>query len=395
MKRILFLIHTLGGGGAEKVLINLVNNLDHTKYDITVMTVIDVGELRYQLNENIKYKTTIKLRGKKQKIDNNQSGSLLGKGSKCKTFLAKIYAKIWKYMPTKLFYKLWIKEKYDVEISFLEGICAKVISSSSNKNSKKYAWIHVDLINQKKSSGVFKNIEEEKRIYNQFDRIVCVSKVVREQFINKYSFDPSKVIVKYNSIDKEEIIKKSREKCQDFKKDKTSFLLGSVGRLNKQKSYDRLLRIVKRLIDENYNIKLIIIGEGTKKQELENYIHKNHLEERITLLGFRSNPYQYIKNIDLFVCSSIAEGFSTVISEAIILDIPIVTTNCSGMKEMLGDDNEYGIVTKNDEEALYQGIKRLLDDQKLYHYYKQKIKQRKSMFDLQNIVSKVEELLGE
>lgn len=395
MKKILFLIHTLGGGGAEKVLVDLVNNLNPKKYDITVMTIVDVGELRYKLNDNIKYKTTIKLRKdkNKNKTQENKSGSLLGKGSKFKNIAAKLYAKIWKHMPTKLFYKMFIKEKYDIEISFLEGISAKVIAASNNPNSKKYAWIHVDLINQKKSEGVFKNRNIEKKIYLSFDKIVCVSNVVRERFIEKFAFDKEKVIVKYNAIDKATILSKSKEECDYVKDD--AFLMCSVGRLNAQKAYDRLLRIHKKLIDEKYNIKLFIIGEGTAKQNLENYINDNNLNDTVKLLGFKQNPYKYMKKADLFVCSSIVEGFSTVVSEAIILDIPIVTTDCSGMKEMLGDNNEYGIVTENNEEALYSGIKKILDDKKLYKQYKEKVKLRKEIFDLKNIISEIEKLLGD
>ena len=244
MKKVLFLIHTLGGGGAEKVLVDLVNNLNPQKYDITVMTIVDVGELRYKLNNNIKYKTTIKLRkssNNENKNQENKSGSLLGKGNKIKNIAAKLYAKIWKHMPTKFFYKLFIKEKYDIEISFLEGISAKVIAASNNPKSKKYAWIHVDLINQKKSEGVFKNKNVEKNVYLAFDKIVCVSNVVREQFIKKFDFDKEKVIVKYNAIDKATILNKSKEEC-DYDKD-NSFLICSVGRLNAQKAYDRLLKI--------------------------------------------------------------------------------------------------------------------------------------------------------
>ncbi len=395
MKKILFLIHTLGGGGAEKVLVNLVNNLDINKYDITVMTIIDVGELKYKLNENIKYKTTIKLR-KNQKgeiKEHNKSGSLLNKGGKLKILAAKIYAKMWKYIPAKTFYKFFIKEKYDVEISFLEGICAKVISSSNNLKSKKYAWIHVDLMKQKKSDGVFRNNRIEKNVYSKFDNIVCVSNVVREQFIKKFDFEPSKVLVKYNVIDKDEIIIKSNEKC-DYRRD-NSFLMCSVGRLNAQKAYDRLLRIHKRLIDEKYDIKLFIIGEGTDREKLDKYIEENKLNNTVQLLGFKSNPYKYIKDADLFVCSSVAEGFSTVVSEAIILGLPIVTTECSGMKEMLGENNEYGIVTENNEEALYNGIKQVLDNKMLFEQYKQKINERKNMFELTQVIKEIERVIGD
>lgn len=392
MKKVLFLIHTLGGGGAEKVLVNLVNNLNPNKYDITVMTIVDVGELRYSLNNNIKYKTTIKLQKNRKEKKENTSGSLLNK--KYKTVLAKIYAKIWKYMPTKLFYKLFIKEKYDVEISFLEGICAKVISSSTNSNSKKYAWIHVDLVNQTKSSGVFKSLIEEQKVYNKFNNIVCVSKVVKDQFIKKYNIDSNKVIVKYNTIDKKEIIEKSKEKCDDYIKNKSRITLGSIGRLNSQKAYDRLLRITKKLIDDGFDINLFIVGEGTSRKELEDYIKINNLQDHIVLLGFKSNPYKYIINCDIFVCSSIAEGFSTAVSEAIVLGIPIVTTECSGMRELLGDNNEYGIVTGNSEDELYEGIKQMLNDE-VFKRYKKAIINRKTMFDLNRLVKEVEVLLDE
>ncbi len=393
-KKILFLIHTLGGGGAEKVLVNLVNNMDYKKYDITVMTLLDVGELRYNLNKEVKYKTTIKLRKNKKVKTKDKSGSLLNKSNKFIILIAKMYALMWKCMPTKLLYKIFVKEKYDYEISFLEGISAKFISSSSNKDSKKYAWIHVDLINQTKSSNVFKNIKDEIKCYNKFDNIICVSKVVKEQFIKKYNIDEDKVLVKYNSIDKNEIISKSKEKCS-YVKDNKSILLCSIGRLNGQKAYDRLLRVFKKLLDDKFKIKLIIIGEGTSKDELENYIKENDMGNYVKLLGFKSNPYKYLKQSDLFVCSSKAEGFSTVVTESIILGIPVVTTDCSGMKEMLGENNEYGIVTENDEESLYEGIKKLLSNKELFEYYKKQVKKRANFFDLKNSVKEVERLFSD
>lgn len=399
-KKILFLIHTLGGGGAEKVLVNLVNNMDKNKYDITVMTIIDVGELRYQLNENIKYKTTINLRLGKRKIKcENKSGSLLNRKGFLKLGFAKIYSLIWRYISASLVYKVFIKEKYDIEVAFLEGISAKVIAASTNKKSRKYVWVHVDLINQTKSSKVFKGIQDEKKTYCQFNKVICVSEAVKIQFIKKFDFIPNKVLVKYNVIDKEDILKKSKYPIENINnsigRKVDTFLICSIGRLNAQKAYDRLLRIVKRLIDEEYDIKLIIIGEGTAKEELEKYIVVNNLEEKIKLLGFKSNPYNYLGNSKLYVCSSVAEGFSTAVSEAIVLGIPVVTTDCAGMKEMLGSNNEYGIVTPNSEEALYVGIKNILNDKMLYMKYKEAIQERSEIFNLKYLISEVEKLFDE
>lgn len=390
MKKILFLIHTLGGGGAEKVLINLVNNLDEKKYDITVMTLIDRGVLKKDLAPHIHYRTTLRL---KEKMDDiNTSGSLLNKPSKIKNILIKLYTIFWKYTPTKILYLLFVKEKYDIEVAFLEGISAKFIAGSANKYSKKYAWIHVDLINQTKSSNVFRNIDQEVKTYDKFNQIICVSKVAREQFIKKYKITEEKVVVKYNPIDEENIQELSREKIQV---EKNKLIIGSIGRLNSQKAYDRLLRIHKKLLLNGYNNELWIIGEGTDKVKLQKYIKENNLDNTVNLLGFQRNPYKYLINFDLFVCSSRSEGFSTAVSEAIILGIPVVTTDCSGMKELLGDNNEYGIVTPNNEEDLYTGIEYILSNKETYNKYKLNCVKRKSIFSLKEAVDNIEKIFEE
>lgn len=390
MKKILFLIHTLQVGGAEKILVNLVNKLDKSKYDITVMTVINTGAFRNELDKDIKYKTIfdIKFLNKNSKQNKeNKSGNLFDKTSKIKQLMAKIYQFFWRHVNCEKIYRKYIKDDYDVEIAFLEGISAKIISNSTNKDSKKIAWIHVDLINENKTEKFFKNREEEKTVYEKFDNIVAVSEHVKEQVINKFNILEEKVIVKYNPIDKEHIEKLANEKIEDITKNK--FTICTIGRLSVQKGYDRLLKVVKKLNEEKLDFDLWIIGVGAEESKLKQYIEENNLTN-VTLLGYKKNPYKYIRESDLFVCSSRAEGFSTVVSEAVILEKPIVTTDCSGMKEMLGENNEYGIVTKNDEEALYAGIKEIILDKNKYNYYKNKIKERKEIFDIDKSIESIE-----
>ena len=103
--------------------------------------------------------------------------------------------------------------------------------------------------------------------------------------------------------------------------------------------------------------------------------------------------HQYVSKCDLFVCASHSEGFSTAATEALIVGTPVCTVEVSGMKEMLGENNEWGIVTDNDEEALYQGIKQLLDDPALLAHYKEKAAQRGKMFSTENTVKAVEDML--
>ena len=125
---------------------------------------------------------------------------------------------------------------------------------------------------------------------------------------------------------------------------------------------------------------------------LRAYAAENGMEDSFTLLGYQTNPYKYVSKCDLFVCSSHSEGFSTAATEALIVGTPVCTTNVSGMREMLGENNEWGIVTDNDEEALYQGIKRLLDDPALLAHYKEKAAERGRTFSTENTVRAVEEI---
>lgn len=124
-------------------------------------------------------------------------------------------------------------------------------------------------------------------------------------------------------------------------------------------------------------------------------IDEYRLNDSITLLGYQINPYKYIKNSDIFVCCSYAEGFSTAATEALIVGTAVCTVDVSGMKEMLGENNEYGIVTDNDDEQLYIGLKNLIDDPKLLQHYKLKALERARIFETKNTVFSVEDKLTE
>ena len=129
------------------------------------------------------------------------------------------------------------------------------------------------------------------------------------------------------------------------------------------------------------------------QKEIEDYVQQNSLEPFFSFLGYQTNPYKYVSKCDMFVCASLAEGFSTAATEALIVGTPVCTVEVSGMKEMLGENNEYGIVTENSEEALYQGIKRLLDDPALLAHYKKQAKERGKVFSTEATVKAVEEML--
>lgn len=349
MKRLLFLINTLDGGGAEKVLVDTVNALPKDRYDVTLMTVKDEGIFRSRLDKNVKYKSIVR------------SGNYIFK---------RVFADIISYViPAKITHRLFMGNKYDYEIAFLEGVPTKLISASSNKASKKYAWVHIDLYNTDGPSRSFNNDDRKQAdCYRRLDKIICVSESTKEAFIKRFG-DFGNIEVKYNIIDDEAIIKQADESVE--KNDIIRVV--SVGRLSEQKGYDRLLRITKRLRDEKIDFELIIVGEGSERRRLEKYIIENELN--VTLTGFSDNPYKYMMGADLLVFPSRYEGMSTVATEAVILGKPIVATECSGMREILGD-SEYGIITDNNENALYNGVKRMLTDEQIRTYYSDRARER-------------------
>ena len=197
----------------------------------------------------------------------------------------------------------------------------------------------------------------------------------------------------YNTVDTEYIINKSKEKIEDIEFDKEYINLISVGKLSEEKGYLRLLNIFKKL-EKDYKIKLYLLGNGKEENKLKAFIKNNNLSEKVLLLGYNENPYKYVRNADLFVCSSYKEGYSTAVTESLIVGTPVITTLCSGMEEML-NKGEYGLIVKNEEENLYEGLKSIIQDEKMLKSYKEKAKERSNYFSLKNNVAKIERFIDE
>lgn len=387
--KLLFLIHTLQVGGAEKALVNLVNHLDKSRFDITVMTIVDTGAFRRDLPKSVHYKTIFKLPHKNDSIKPKKSGNLFDGKSNLKAVLAKFYSYLWRHINLDKFYIHHITEKYDLEIAFLEGISAKIIAHSNNVESKKIAWIHVDLLNERKSEQFFKNLSDECKTYSAFDKIIAVSQTTKEHFIKKFNFDPKKVVVKYNIIDENKI----KVLAQTNPTVTHDFTICTVGRLSWQKGYDRLLRVIKRLNNNKLRFTVWIIGVGAEEGKLREYITKNKLAN-VKLLGYKSNPYPYINAADLYVCSSRAEGYSTTIAEALVLRTPIVTTDCSGMRELLGN-SRYGLICENSEDALYYALEKVIKNHDYYQKLRHQIFRRQDNFNSETAAQSIEKIFQE
>jgi len=366
-KKILFFIHDLSYGGAEKVLVNLVNNIDLNKFDITVQTIFDVGVNKDKLKSNIKY-----IGGAKYMFRGN-------------SHLFKLFS------PAQLC-KFYIKEDYDIIISYLEGPTARIISGIDN-NVKKICWLHIQMDLKKDIAESFRSFKEAKKCYESFDQLVAVAETVKNSFCNSTGIRHDLVKVLYNTNETERIKEMSNEKIDDIRFDKNSINICSVAKITETKGFDRLAHIHKKLINEGLKHHIYILGVGNQQREIEKYIKENNLSQSFTFLGFKANPYKYIKNCDLYICSSYREGFSTAVTESLIIGTPVVSTLCSGALELLGYNNEYGLVVENSEQGIYDGLKYMLTNNDALLRYKELAKIRGSFFSTENTVKAVEEML--
>lgn len=378
--KVLFLIHTLGGGGAERVLVDMVSMLNKNQFEVCVMTVIDTGIYKSQLPSWVEYRTMFKFPFKR-KLNNRQnnkemnSGSLMGKGGRIKKFLANVYQFLWKIAPIDWLYNKYIHDYWDVEVAFLEGICAKLISKASDP-VKKIAWIHTDLINNTKSSGFFLSTTQELKAYAAFDSIVCVSHQVKASFDERFPSLYKKSSVIHNVINSASIIEKSCGLVPEEYKDDGRFSICSIGRLAYVKGIDRLIAALARIRAANYEFICYIVGDGPEREFAEKLVSKKGLLDNVRFLGYIPNPYPLLAKVDLCVCASRVEGYSTTVTEACILGTPVLTTDCPGMEEQLGA-SRFGLIVENSEEGLTQGLLSILGNKSLYNVLQERSVEKK------------------
>lgn len=370
-RKVLFLIESFIVGGAERVLLNLVNAMDKERFDVTVMAVFKQSvyegyncQFADALDPAVHYKYL---------VDNS---------SKWKYRLFNI---AFNRLSKKWLHRWMIGTEYDTEVAFYEGLPTLFLAHSSNKKSKKIAWLHY--------GNGFADIDDEQRtyfqsLYSHYDSIVGVSKGICENFRNRVGGGLSP-IVKYNIVDDGMIREKAALQSIDREKDIPLFV--AVGRLTPVKGYVRLLRICKKLHDEKYHFILWIVGDGTQI-EIADFVRENQMEDYIHMLGNQENPYPYMRCADWYVCSSYAEGFSTTITEALIIGTPVISTDCSGTEELLGD-SEYGLRCENSEEGLYKAMKQVLDSPGLKISYSKKAQQKGASFHKAELLARIEEVL--
>lgn len=389
MKNILIIIPNLKGGGAERV-VSLLSRKLADKYNL-YLVVFDAKDIKY------KYKGVL------INLNIEPKAGLLNK------FL-NLVKRIKKLKVVKQEYKV------DVAISFLTG--ANIVNLLSKKDEKVIVSERTYLSKGKNTFLKKMNSFMIKRLYNRANTIVAISKGVAEDLIRNYNLSDGQVCYIHNPINYNEIVKLSKEGEPNL--DKASFTIINVGRLSIAKGQWHLIRAISVVKEYIRDVRVFIIGVGELEGVLKQTILDLNLQENVELLGYKSNPFSYIKQSDLFAFTSLYEGFGNVIIESMACGIPVVSTDCkSGPREIISPNSnpqkkiteiemgEYGILIPpfsgeilesnvkltNEEHLLAKAIIKLYKDKKLRNEYSEYGKERARHFELDKIIKQWENVI--
>ncbi|PXY44060.1 glycosyltransferase [Flavobacterium hydrophilum] len=370
--KVAIFIYSLAGGGAERIVSQLVPYLESKELDVYLVL----------MNNTCAYSFTTKREPFFLEHSKPTENGILK--------LLKIPLLAYKY------HVLLKKNNIEKSISFLTrpgfiSVLTKffnkqrtIIISERSNSSNQYgyknlqSWINIFLI---------------KKLYPIADLIITNSKGNAEDLISNFNVPSHKLFTVYNPVSIKTI--DAIESKKDFF-DKNFFNLISVGRLDKGKNHQLLIRSVEKLKDKK--VRLYIFGDGELKNELQRLIGNLRLEKSVFLMGFDSNPYQYLKAADLFVFSSNHEGFPNVLLEAMTCSLPIISTNCpSGPNEILEAEIEYDfkeifftkyglLIPRNDEQKMTEAIVYMMGNVTYYADCKASLKKRILDFENEKIL---------
>ena len=340
-KKVLFIMESLGIGGAEKSLLTILDMIDKEKYDIDLYLFNHNGKFMNFIPENV---NVLPLPRKYDLFSKNRKVApykFLLKGdikSSRHSLLWLINVIISKVTKKKL-YIGWnhinnlfdnLEKEYDTSIAFLE---------------RKTIYFNVDKVKAKNKIGFIHNDysiypyddKMDRKYFKYYNKIVTVSDHCKEVLINIFPEYKEKFLVIKNMISKDLITNMSKVSIDGIKKDNNEVTLVSVGRLVKQKGFDNAIKICALLKKKSINVKWYIVGEGPEKTALENEIRNNSLENNFILVGADTNPYRWMNIADIYVQPSRFEGFGITVAEAKALNKPIVASNIPEFEELLGD----------------------------------------------------------
>lgn len=395
MKKVLFMCINMNIGGTEKALLTMLNEIDDSKYDITLLMLEEYGGFLNEIPSFVKVKYVDEYKSIKPFV-NEPPKILIKRLIKNKAYLTGL-STLLNYSISKItknisyYYKYILKnikgidEEYDLAVAYagpMDFITYFVLNKIKAK--KKVQWIHFDI------NKIGFNRKFAKRNYKKFDKIFVVSEEGKEKLINLIPALNNKVEAFFNIISCNLIENMSKnEKSFDDLFDGVRIL--TVGRLSKEKGQELTINVLARLKNEGYKVRWYCIGDGPEKYNYRNRIKRLDIENDYILLGSKLNPYPFMKDCDIYVQPSKHEGYCITLGEARCFDNPIVTTNFTGANEQIKNEVT-GLVCDISEQGIYQAIKRLLDNKELYKDIRSNLSNE--IVDSTNEISKLEKLVN-
>lgn len=378
-KKILIRIGSLRHGGAEKVLATFLKKLPDDKYEIDLLLNLYSGKY---LPEVPGWINVIYL-NKGEMITTNRIQDIPLKAFRV------MYQSVLKKFPKLLYSTILKNKKYDIEFAAIHGFRDEILNSPL-KNSKKIVWIHNDL----RKTHFHNYTDEEIRKFFGFDKIMVISQHIQKDFesLAKNEDEKSRIVRVYNPLDTEEILQKAGREKQEVPNAVPIFV--SVGTVFPQKGFDRLLKVHQKLLEEGFNHRLKIVGDGYDFENIKKLKSDLGVVDTADMTGFTDNPYPHFRNADFFVLSSRYEGFPTVLFEAITLKKKIIATEVSGVSEML-ENGKLGLIVENSEKGIYDGMKKALTHPGSFDVYGETLKTYSMPFTLENSVNSIVQIIDD
>lgn len=354
-KKMLFVCYGLGIGGIETCLVNLLNTLPESRFQIDVLLMNPEYESKERIRTAVRYLDAFRyvMNTTDTTRQIKEHGGILKCPGKflsycCFRMRVKLQLNAW-----KSFKKL--PDHYDVAVAYSQNDYSPYYVIDKVDADRKVMWYH---------NGAYektgKKYERDKRYYEKFDFIVAVSSDCKKVLQTKFKFPEGKLIVLRNICDASAV----REKADMFVPtsfDNNYFHLVTVGRMTKEKGPDLAVEVCKRLCDKGLSIKWHWVGDGNQREAIEKKVAEYGLQKHFIFEGNQVNPYPYIKSADVYVQPSYYEAYSTTVTEAKVLQKPIVVTDVGGMRDQLIDGKISKIVSISVEQ-IEDAILSLLKD---------------------------------
>ncbi len=379
-RRVLFVMPSFGIGGTTVSTRNLISILDKEKYDITVWALSNRGALRWMYDDVAQLETcfsahALTLRGWKE--EKGWARRIAAAAVKATVHTPMVYQWLVKHILSRCV----SSQKFDTVVACQEGFTTLFVSHFQCEN--RVAWVRCDYKEYYEMRG-----EKTESFYEKYNHIVCVAEKTRLNFVDIYPNYEKKTVCIYNPQDSTLILSQADINDHDARFDTNNVTIVSLGRLSRVKRFVEIPAISRKLIERGLDFKWYIIGDGEEKAAIANAIEENCVNDRVVMLGGKSNPHFYIKNANLYVCLSSSEACPRVINEAKILGTPVVSTDFPTVYEYLEDGVNGRIVSI---ENIPEAVTEMLTNSQLYTKIKNEISN--FQFDNSQLIKQLEKIL--